>query len=519
MPLHFSQLDYQLPDGRTLFQNLSASLGRGVTALIGPNGVGKSALCELLAGDRSASGGRIHRDGALYYLPQHSDRSTGDVSQCLGLTQITRALERIASGDYSDQDLCLADGHWDLNVRLSALLEALPFAVSAQTPAGTLSGGQLARLRLAWAFALQPDVLILDEPDNHLDRGGRQWLADQLALTTSSVLLVSHDLGLLRGCSQIWQLQPKAIISFQGNYDDMMATQAREDLAVQRGLERVDRSLKLQRQQALRNEQSARQRARQGKKRIGSQPKVLLDAMRDKATKARQGRARQNDAKQEQLQRQRACLHQRQQVMMKTRFTFTSQASAAKVVRRLERCQLPFGSSELLDITLRQGQRVHLQGANGSGKSTLMKLLQGIVTPLQGKVLGKAPLRYLDQHQGLLDTTLSSLENLACWQVGGDDSERRTRLAGIGLRRNDALRPVSELSGGETMKVAMLLLSDADSAPFLLLDEPDNHLDLEAKQVLSQALNSYRGGYLLISHDAGFIETLSLDHRITLKGE
>ncbi|GAA4898364.1 ABC-F family ATP-binding cassette domain-containing protein [Ferrimonas pelagia] len=519
-PLHFSQLSHRLADGRILFDNLQGTLGPGLTALIGRNGAGKSLLCQLLCDQQPPQSGQITRPEHLVYVPQQPPCPEGSLADMLGLTPILQAQRRIENGEFDETDLARMEGNWDAVAQAQTALEQLNLPHTLAAKASALSGGERVKLRLWQAFAQRPQVLILDEPGNHLDRAGRYWLRQRLSAFSGSVLLVSHDLSLLSQVERVWDLTEQGLAVYEGNYADYLQHKAVHSAAIVRALANADRALKHHRAQQLRNEQKAQQRVRQGKAKRGSHPKVLLDAMKDRATAACKGRRRQAEQTEQHLRQSRCALSQKQAKDVRLRLTLgpqTSELSSRRaVVRQLDECQLPFGSQQPLQLTLHQGQRYRLLGANGSGKTTLFKVLLGQLAPAAGQVQGQAPIGYLDQHCQILSGQASALAHLARFDVGESEAQRRTQLAGIGLRRDDALRPVAKLSGGEKMKLAMLLLGQGTSPPFLLLDEPDNHLDLEAKAVLIAALNNYPGGFLLISHDDGFADAVNIEQILAL---
>ena len=167
---------------------------------------------------------------------------------------------------------------------------------------------------------------------------------------------------------------------------------------------------------------------------------------------------------------------------------------------------LAFGSSQPVNLQVGEGDKLHLQGGNGSGKSTLLKTLTGRLPLQAGELHVNTPLCYLDQHFSSVLPTLSLLDNLLQQCPALSESDARTLLAGIGFRRDSVFNPAETISGGEKMKLAMLIVSHQPQQPFLLLDEPDNHLDLNAKILLAAALNRYQGGFILISHDTAFAD-------------
>ena len=171
---------------------------------------------------------------------------------------------------------------------------------------------------------------------------------------------------------------------------------------------------------------------------------------------------------------------------------------------------LPYVTVQPFSITVRAGERWHIQGKNGSGKSTLLRIISGLEQAVTGTCQVYGECVYLDQYFSLLDGELSALQNLQQLHPDSDESMLRTDLAGLRLRADTALQPVKQLSGGERLKVALLAVMHGETAPdLLLLDEPDNHLDLESRLLLEQVLADYPGTLLLVSHDLALVAGIS----------
>lgn len=180
---------------------------------------------------------------------------------------------------------------------------------------------------------------------------------------------------------------------------------------------------------------------------------------------------------------------------------------------------LAFGNAKPKTFTVYAHEKVHLTGSNGCGKSTLLKTLLGEVVMASGELQLNSALYYLDQHFGAVREDRSVLENLLQQCSGMKERDARTLLAGIGFRRDSVFRQGKSLSGGEKMKLTILIASHQNAQPFLLLDEPDNHLDLDSKLMLAQALQQYQGGFMLISHDPTFAEESGVQREINWDAE
>jgi ATPase subunit of ABC transporter with duplicated ATPase domains len=211
-------------------------------------------------------------------------------------------------------------------------------------------------------------------------------------------------------------------------------------------------------------------------------------------------------------------LKQNQEQQRKLSLTLASSAKQNNRVLDTVALILPFGYDKPLHISLDYGDRIHLIGSNGSGKSTLLKCIAGLIIPRQGQIYKRSQPIYLDQHFGMLKNASDSVQTYIqkkCAHL--TEMDIRTLLAGIGFRRDRVYQQLSTLSGGELMKIAMLSVShQQEKNILLLLDEPDNHLDLEAKKYLAQIIQEYQGPFLLVSHDKNFTHSISFNKLLDL---
>ena len=504
-------LSCQFDNGDTLFKHLSCTVNKHRIGLVGSNGVGKSVLASMLTGDRTPSSGRVVTSGSVaMYRQQPSSLLNGTltIAQFLGLDDVLTALKKIESGDSAQRWFDKVGENWDLPARLARQLSETGLPTDPDFPCAKLSGGQLARLQLWSLFNNKAELLVLDEPSNHLDTAGKQWLIDSIRHFEGALLLVSHDRELLREMEEIWELSGLGLKVYGGNYD-LFASQKQVELeAVGRQLASIDKHKRRLQEQAQRNREKAEQRAGQGNRlrKDGSQPKVLLDTKKDKATASASSRNKNEQLRLKHLrEKQQALSERKSQLKSQNLYLSDTQSQSRRVISMLN-ALLPFGIAEPLTLQVFAGNKLHLTGPNGCGKSTLLKSLLGDVSLVSGEMQVNTSLFYLDQHFGVVRAELSALENLMRFCAGMKESDARTMLAGIGFRSDDVFRLGEDLSGGELMKLAMLIASHQQDAPLLLLDEPDNHLDLESKIMLSQALNHYGGGFILISHDHDFAQ-------------
>lgn len=517
-PGHFDHLSVRFDD-TPLFADLSASLQTGLTGLVGRNGQGKSVLMSVLAGERPASGGSVSWSVPTLWL-QQLDRLNGPrLVDALDVGDLFDTFTRVEAGQGRPDDLDRLADRWHEPAEWRALLDRAGLGQALDAPIEQLSGGERTRLALCRAL-LRPDhYLLLDEPTNHLDRDGRAWLLEALAQHPGGALIASHDRSLLRRVDRILELTQLGLTEYGGNYDHYRArTDAQRAAAEARADRLASEQQRLQRaQQAELQKAAQRRRSGEQQRKSGSQSTLLLDARKNRAEaslgslKRRQSERR--DQLGEQLQQARAEVEQ----VRAQRVSLESTASDGRLRLHLDRLRLPFGSDEPITLSVHGGERWQLGGANGSGKSTLLKVIAGQLQPAAGLCDRHGQVLCLDQHFSLLDPQQSATGNLRRLHPQRSESDLRTLLAGMRLRRDDALRPIEQLSGGERLKVALLAVTAGEqSADLLLLDEPDNHLDLESRLLLERALAEYRGTLMVVSHDPDFIAALQLDHQLRL---
>lgn len=514
-------ISHQFGNGGTLFQQISCSMTKRRVGLVGRNGVGKSVFASILSGEQTPTSGTVTLPTSFaVYRQQPSHLLGGELSiaQFLAKDKVLSALKQIQMGDCSEHLFEVVGEQWGLPIQLAKQLTEMGLPPQPDFPCAQLSGGQLARLQLWQLFESEVELLILDEPSNHLDRHAKQWLIHSMRNFSGAILLISHDRELLREMEEIWELSGLGLQVFGGNYD-VYAEQKRTELqAVERQLATVEKQKKHLEEQAQRNREKAEQRAAQGNKlrKDGSQPKILLDGMKDKATARAASRNKNEQLRQTHLQEKEQSLRARkEQIKGQKLYLADSQSRSRKVVSLLEGV-LPFGSAQPITAQVHADDKVHLLGKNGCGKSTLLKTMLGKFSLQSGELKINTPFYYLDQHFGAIQPEISMLGNLMQHCEGMKESDARTLLAGIGFRRDSVFRLGSVLSGGEKMKLAMLIVSHQPTQPLLLLDEPDNHLDLDSKIMLAQALSAYRGGFILISHDQDFAAESGVSRSIEL---
>ncbi|WP_104069452.1 ABC-F family ATP-binding cassette domain-containing protein [Albidovulum inexpectatum] len=482
--LRISDISYSV-EGRPLFQGASATIPVGhKVGLVGPNGAGKTTLFRLIRGELALEGGEIHlppraRIGGVAQEAPASPVSLLDT--VLGADQerarlLAEAETATDPNRIAEIQARLADiDAWSAEARASAILKGLGFDDAAQRrPCSDFSGGWRMRVALAGVLFSAPDLLLLDEPTNYLDLEGALWLEGYLARYPYTVIVISHDRGLLnRAVGSILHLENCKLTLYSGNYDTFARTRA-EQRAVA--------------------EAEARKQAQQ---RVHLQS--FVDRFRYKASKARQAQARLKMLEKMEPIATPEAAH-------RVAFTFPEPEQLSAPIIALEGVSVGYdGKPVLRNLSLRidQDDRIALLGRNGEGKSTLSKLLAGRLEPMAGRITRSPKLRigYFAQHQvDELRLEETPLDHVRRARPDEAPSRLRARLAGFGLGADQAETPVARLSGGQKARLS-LLLATLDAPHLLILDEPTNHLDIESREALVTALNAYSGAVILVSHD------------------
>ena len=489
--------------------------------LVGRNGAGKTTSLRVLAGETLPHGGSLEVTGPVGYLPQ--DPRDGDLSvlardrvlSARGLDTLTSDLAKVQHpARRAADDEALLRRYGNLEERFSALggyaaeSEAaricanlgLPDRVLAQ-PLSTLSGGQRRRVELARILfadsGAEPTTLLLDEPTNHLDADSITWLRDFLRQHTGGLVLISHDVSLLEAVvNKVWYLDANrsAVDVYNVGWKTYL-TQREAD-------------------------EKRRVRERANAERKIDQLKTQADKMRAKATKARA--AHQMDRRAAALA---AGLSEVRVSDRVARLRFPAPAPCGRTPLTAEGLSKSYGSLEVfagVDLAIDRGARVVVLGLNGAGKTTLLRLLAGIETPDTGEVVPGHGLRvgYYAQEHETLDHDRTVLENMrtSAMTVGRSDltdTDLRKILGAFLFTGDDVDKPAGVLSGGEKTRLALAMLVTS-SANVLMLDEPTNNLDPVSRGQVLDALHSFAGAIVLVTHDEGAVEALAPEKVIML---
>ncbi|WP_119394786.1 ATP-binding cassette domain-containing protein [Salinibius halmophilus] len=499
--IQFSQLSYQHPNGEAVFQNLSESIATGLTVITGDNGIGKSLLLASLAGRRGGNiKGLISQQVECFYLGQHALDNAATVADVIQIRDKLAALKRIEQGKACEQDFeLIGDDDWLLAERWQQRLASQNIGLFDSLD--QLSGGQRTRLVIK-LLKQTSQFLLLDEPSNHLDQANRVWLAEALASHQPGVLAISHDPILLDAAQRIIHFDHQGLHSYSGGFAAYRENRQRQLAGVQAKIETIERQQKQIAKQHQLARERAEQRQKQGKKlvRDGSQSKMLGDFKADKASKNQGNREQAFARLQQQLETEKPASQQAHVNRL-----HANQAHYHDYCM-LQNVILPYGRQQPISLSIRTGDRLWLAGPNGSGKSTLLKVLTGQLEAISGELRRPKQLVYVDQQVSLLEPTSTAKQFLAQFTPELSQTDRQTLLAGIGLRRDRADLLVGQLSGGERMKLALAYASQTSAV--LLLDEPDNHLDLQSQSDLAHLINQLANAVVVVSHNKDFVNQI-----------
>lgn len=506
-----------------VFRSIELHLAAEPVALIGANGSGKTLLAECLADIRAPTEGQVTKQVPVAFLSQQAAEQVhqGSVAEFLDVAEPLKALQRLLAGNGQVNDLSLLEERWTLEQDLAEQMAAFHLdAALLDAPVSSLSGGQRTRLHLLKLSRLGDTYLILDEPTNHLDRAGRQWLAGWIRQRSAGTLVITHDQFLLQGFTQLLELREGQLHRHGDGFAAYQQSRAHALAKAQQDQQHARLTLKKERQQQQQEKERHEQRAARGKVKASKKdmPKILMDARKDRS-EATGGRIAQKHqmAQHQELQRMQTA----QAVMGQHNplaFPLTEPEPISGCLLLLNEVRLPrIEAAPALNWQLMSGERWWLNGPNGSGKSTLLAAIIGRLPSLSGQLQVRGTQLLLDQHLTLLTPEMSALENFKQSNPGWTEADYRERLALLRLRGERALLPVRLLSGGERLKVALAIsLMGPTSAQLVLLDEPDNHLDLESQQLLAEVLSQYRGTLLVVTHSEPLARAMQLDRQMSL---
>jgi ATPase subunit of ABC transporter with duplicated ATPase domains len=519
-----TNLTFALPDGRALLTNLDLSFSRQKTGLVGRNGVGKSTLVKLIAGELHPQSGSISVTGSVGVLRQtvqtDADATIGDV---FGVREALSVLNRAEQGLASDNDLSVAD--WTLEARIASSLARMGLTADADTPLANLSGGQQTRACLAALAFSEPDFLLLDEPTNNLDRNGRRAVIDLLSTWRAGAIIISHDRELLETMEAIVELTSLGAMRYGGNwtaYRERKAVElaaARHDLAdAEKRIAEVARSVQTASERKARKDRVGKKTAAKG-----GMPRINLGRLKDRSENTGGVDARLADRRS--AEAMEAADTARNRIEMLQPFSVRLPPTGlptTKTVLSVDAVTVGYEPDQPvvrdLSFTITGPERVAVIGPNGSGKSTLLSLIAGTLQPWSGTTRTMVDAAIFDQRVSLLDTSASVLDNFRRINPASDENACRAALARFMFRADAALQVVGVLSGGQMLRAGLACVLGGEALPqLLILDEPTNHLDIDSIETVEAGLRAYDGALLVVSHDEAFLDAIGITRRLDLE--
>lgn len=479
---------------------------REKAAIVGPNGAGKSTLLKIIMGRLPADDGTvtISKDKTLGYLAQHQNLSSDGTiyDELLSVKKDIIALEekireteqqmKNATGEQLDTllDLYTKMNHqfelengYAYQSEIVGVLKGLGFTEDDfSLPVSTLSGGQKTRVALGKLLLSKPDIILLDEPTNHLDMESIRWLENYLLGYNGSVIIVAHDRYFLdRIVTKIIEIENTHVTVFSGNY-----TAYADKKKILRNMQLKEY---LNQQREIKHQQEVITKLKQFN--------------REKSIKRAESREKMLDKLE--------VVDKPAEINDKMNIELNPSVISGNDVLSVSHLSKAFDDNTLftdISFDIKRGERVALIGNNGTGKTTILKIINDILPADSGEIkLGsKVTIGYYDQEHHVLDPDKTLFDELQDAYPDLNNTQIRNTLAAFLFTNDDVFKYIRDLSGGERGRVSLakLMLSNAN---FLILDEPTNHLDMVSKEILENALNSYTGTVLYVSHDRYFINT------------
>ena len=521
--LFLQNVSYIHPNKEGLFENIYLTVNsRDKIGLIGNNGSGKSTLLKLIAGELSPHEGQLVLDTVPYYIPQlFGQYNHLTIAQALRIDDKLLALQEILAGNVTGHQLNRLNDDWTIEERCQEALQywqlnELPLS----RPMATLSGGQKTKVFLAGIHIHQPQLVLLDEPSNHLDTAGRELLYEFIATTSCALIVVSHDRKLLNGLQPIAELSKRGLTLYGGNYDFYAEQKAIANNALSQDIQNKEKALRkakekeretMERQQKL----DARGKRKQEKAGVA---RIMMNTLRNSAenstAKIKGAHFEKISGISDELQTLRNELPDLDKMQLGFNNTTLHQGkvlfSASGINHEFDKQRL---WKENLDLQINSGERIAIKGLNGSGKTTLIKIILGELEPAIGTVFrADSKSVYIDQDYSLINNQQTVYEQAQQYnKTNLQEHEIKIRLARFLFTKDDWDKPGNTLSGGERMRLLLCCITIGSQAPdIIMLDEPTNNLDIQNIEILTAAINAYTGTLLVVSHDLHFLEQVNV---------
>lgn len=507
---------YKYFNGIPLLKDINLTVENHETiGLIGSNGCGKTTLLNIITGqeefDKTSDGlgsVSISNNVNIGYLHQNSGLETSSTikeemlkafSKLLSVKEKMKKLESVMSQETGEKQQSASEEYarlaaffeardgYRIDVKIQQILNGMGFS---DTPhdrmISSLSGGEKTRLALAKLLLEEPDLLILDEPTNHLDFTTLMWLEDYLKSYKGSILIVSHDRYFLNKlCTRICEIENGRLVSYKGNYSSYLL---QKEMNSQRQMKEYDAQ---QKEVAKLEEYIVRNKTR--------------------ASTAKMAKSRQHAL--DRIERVEKPIMYTKPPKIKLSYDI----EPTKDILQVFSCPVCVGNGNekktlinSLDMHIRRGEHAAIIGPNGIGKTSILKMIQGLIPHDSGNIIwgGNVELSYFDQEHAMLNPHDTVIETVSEKFPSMGETEIRKALGSVLITGEDVFKPVSVLSGGERAKLCFCLMA-LNKGNVLVLDEPTNHIDLNTKEVLEEALAEFEGTIILVSHDRYLLNKVS----------
>jgi ATPase subunit of ABC transporter with duplicated ATPase domains len=527
--LILQNISYAHANKNLLFEGLNLTVHQhDKIALIGHNGSGKSTLLKILSKEVQPLDGQINTISEPYYVPQiFGQYNHLTIAGALRIEDKLNALKEILNGNVTEDNYALLDDDWMIEDRCNSALDYWQLTgLDLSQKMESLSGGQKTRVFLAGILIHQPELILLDEPSNHLDVPARQLLYGFIQSTKSTLIIVSHDRKLLNLLGTVCELGKHGIALYGGNYDFYVKQKQIESNALHQDLQSKERALrkaKEKERETLERQQKMDSRGK-GKQEKAGVARIMMNTLRNNAenstSKIKDIHAEKIGGISKELQELRSALPD----MDKMKFGFDSSAlHKGKILFKGNGINYSYNHHRLwkenLSFHIKSGDRIALKGANGSGKSTLIKILLGELEPQKGTIYraGNKAI-YIDQDYSLIGNKFSVYEQAQQFNTSAlQEHDIKIRLNRFLFGKDDWDKPCGVLSGGEKMRLMLCCLTIGNQSPdVIILDEPTNNLDIQNIEILTLAINEYRGTLIVVSHDELFLEQIKTEQAIQL---
>ncbi|OIV41225.1 ribosomal protection-like ABC-F family protein [Flavobacterium johnsoniae] len=497
-------------------------------ALIGNNGVGKSTLLKIITGQLKPADGLLKTDSTPFYLPQIFGQFNHlTIAQALQVDDKLNALQEILNGNVSEENLNTLNDDWTIEERCNEALQYWQLQdLSLNQKLETLSGGQKTKVFLAGISIHQPELILLDEPSNHLDIEARELLYNFIKNTSSTLIIVSHDRKLLNLLNSVAELSKHGITVHGGNYDFYAEQKQIENNALSHDIQSKEKALrkaKEKERETLERQNKLDSRGEKKQKKAGVS-RIMMNTLRNSAenstAKTKGVHAEKIGGISNELQKLRSSVPDIDQ--MKFGFDKTD-LHKGKILFTATEINHSFEDHLLwknpLNFQIRSGDRIALKGLNGSGKTTLIKIIMGKLIPKTGTIFkAESKIIYIDQDYSLIENEISVYEQAQKFNTSGlQEHDIKMKLNKFLFSQNDWNKPCFALSGGEKMRLMLCCLTINTQAPdIIILDEPTNNLDIQNIEILTVAINEYQGTLIVVSHDVHFLEEIKVEDFIEL---